>query len=606
MIGAVLLAAATLDRTQVGATREAALAAALYATNWFFVFAHQPYFTTAGRSPLLLHFWSLAVEEQFYLVWPLVLLVALRVLPRRAVPLLVVAGAAASALRMAALYHAGADATRLYYGTDTRIGGLLVGAALAFAWRPWTRGAGGRLRARALDATGVAGALALVALCARLDESRPLLYEGGFALAAVASAAVIASAARPGARAGRLLGNRVLRAVGLRSYSLYLWHWPVLALTRPGLDVPLGGAADLALRVVLMAALTEVSYRCVERPARSGGIGRAWARARRAAATPGPRRAALLAGGTVAGVALAGAVALVAAARPPAPPAYLATAAQSVGDQPAAGARPQLGNTADGASIASAAPEANTPNNANPANEAKRVKDAITPTPTSAAAAELASATTALPPGPTPAAAGPLDAGGEALAAATPGGETPTATATATAAAAATATAAAREGRALASTRRSPVLAIGDSVMLGAAAELTRDLDGVEVDAVEGRQASAALADLRSRAQAGTLAPTVVLQVGDNGVFTRAQFDAIMRLLAGASRVVVVNVRVSQPWEQPNNAMLAAAVADYPNATLLDWHDASADRPDLFWKDGLHLRPEGAAVYAELIAAALQ
>jgi hypothetical protein len=128
----------------------------------------------------------------------------------------------------------------------------------------------------------------------------------------------------------------------------------------------------------------------------------------------------------------------------------------------------------------------------------------------------------------------------------------------------------------------------------------------VEIDAVEGRQASSVVSLLRARQAAGTLPRVVIVHTGDNGTFQRSQFDAIMQALSGVQQVIFVNVRVDRSWESSDNAMIAAAVAAYPNATLVDWHAATANHPELFWDDGIHVKPAGASLYANLIAAAIK
>jgi lysophospholipase L1-like esterase len=139
--------------------------------------------------------------------------------------------------------------------------------------------------------------------------------------------------------------------------------------------------------------------------------------------------------------------------------------------------------------------------------------------------------------------------------------------------------------------------------MLAAAGYLQQDIAGITVDAVVGRQVSAALTVLQTREQAGTLGSVVIVHVGNNGPFTPQQFDDMMRLAGSERRVVVVNDKVPRPWQDSNNAVLAAGVKRYPNAVLLDWYQASAANPNLFWSDGVHLRPEGAQLYAHLLAA---
>jgi hypothetical protein len=151
-----------------------------------------------------------------------------------------------------------------------------------------------------------------------------------------------------------------------------------------------------------------------------------------------------------------------------------------------------------------------------------------------------------------------------------------------------------------------PITAVGDSVMLAAAEDLKRDLKAIDIDAAVGRQAAGILDVLRARHAAGTLGAVVLLQVGNNGLIRQAQMDEMMGLLAEVPTVLLMNLHVAQPWEAPNNAMLAAAADRYSNVTLVDWASASHDRPDLFWDDEVHPRPPGAEVYTALITKELQ
>jgi hypothetical protein len=151
------------------------------------------------------------------------------------------------------------------------------------------------------------------------------------------------------------------------------------------------------------------------------------------------------------------------------------------------------------------------------------------------------------------------------------------------------------------------VSAIGDSVMLGAAATLTQAVPTLDVmDAEVGTQVSTGIEILRARRDAGQLAETVVVHLGNNGTFAPEQFDEVMGVLGDERRVVFVNVRVPRTWEGPNNEVIAAGVQRYPNAVLVDWYAASVGRPGLFWDDGMHLRPKGQKVYADLVSSHLQ
>ncbi len=324
---------------EVARLRSEALAAFGYVTNWYLVLGQQSYFETIGRPSLLQHLWSLAVEEQFYLLWPLLITTAfwgavgiMRWRSHR-VLIAVILGAASSALLMATLYRPDVDPSRIYYGTDTRATALLIGAALAFMWAPgqslWKPGQS-QLPTRwasplLLDAVGLAALGGLAFFCLWLDEAQAFLFWGGFALVALTTAVLIMVVVHPLTHlVSGLLEWRPLRWVGLRSYSIYLWHWPVFMVTRPELDVPISGLPLLALQLGATVVLADLSYRFVETPIRRGALGRAWRALREAR---GARRRRLGAGwaGTV-GIGVAFCVVLglaLAQAQPPDPPSYL-------------------------------------------------------------------------------------------------------------------------------------------------------------------------------------------------------------------------------------------------------------------------------------------
>ena len=272
-----------------------AIASVFYVNNWWYVFADQSYFAFIGRPPLLKHLWSLSVEEQFYLLWPAVVFLLVRRWRRRAVLVTALVLAAASTVVMILLSRASgfpeyADPSRVYFGTDAHAMGLLIGAALACVWRP------GRLRTditaggRAIITTAGFAALAVVlGFFVFTQEFTPFLYQGGgFTILACAVAVLIAAASHPAVRFGSSLGGQPMRYLGQRSYGLYLWHWPVYMVTRPGLDLALDGAALLGLRLAITIGIAELSFRFVEMPIRRGALAR-W-RARRTSATAGRRR----------------------------------------------------------------------------------------------------------------------------------------------------------------------------------------------------------------------------------------------------------------------------------------------------------------------------
>src|SRR5207244_444215 len=250
-----------------------ALATVGYVANWRFIFAKAGYFDTFAVPSPLRHMWSLAVEEQFYLVWPVTALVLLRRF-RSPRALLVVAalGSIASMIAMAMLFHPGRDPSRAYYGTDARAHTILIGVIVAVLLLSRADGAP-RSRSRALEVVGLIGAAFLVWACVMVDGQRAFLYRGGSALVAIATAAVIASVVSTTSPhpLARILALRPLVFVGQISYGLYLWHWPiVLVLTRA--RTGLTGIPLLGVRVLALFAIACLSWSFVEMPIRRGAL----------------------------------------------------------------------------------------------------------------------------------------------------------------------------------------------------------------------------------------------------------------------------------------------------------------------------------------------
>jgi peptidoglycan/LPS O-acetylase OafA/YrhL len=268
LIAVVMVAGAFFDLGQISTLRGQALASMAYVTNWDLILSHQSYFEQFARPSLFRHLWSLAVEEQFYLLWPIAFAFFMTRFGHRRVVIGVIAGAIASSLLMAILFDP-VNPNRVFYGTDTRATPLLIGVALAFFWHPERlKPKTGTLAPIALNAMGAIGLSMVVITFMTVHDYDVSLYHGGFLLLSIWTAMLIAALAHPAASIGRTLGNPGMRWLGLRSYSFYLWHWPVLELTRPGIDVPLHGPVLFALQLGTTLALADLSYRYVEQPFR--------------------------------------------------------------------------------------------------------------------------------------------------------------------------------------------------------------------------------------------------------------------------------------------------------------------------------------------------
>ncbi len=259
---------------EVARTRGDVAAAATYTSNWYLIHADHSYFIDFQRPSPFGHLWSLAIEEQFYLLWPPILLFLWRrVRRRRRIAGTLLAGAALSSGLLAWLFDAG-DPSRIYYGTDTRASGLLIGAALAVLWRPFIEDHLVEKTRRFVDAATIASSGFLVYAFLRFDDLSPFTYRPGLLLVSIATAVLIASCVHPHARVARLYGTRPMRWLGKRSYGVYIWYFPVFALTRPGVDLDLSIGVTFAIRVAVVLTLAALSYRFVEDPIRSGVAGR--------------------------------------------------------------------------------------------------------------------------------------------------------------------------------------------------------------------------------------------------------------------------------------------------------------------------------------------
>lgn len=256
----------------IAETRSDTVAALLYVSNWWQIVHRHSYFMAVERPPLLRHLWSLAVEEQFYLGFPL-LVAALARTARRAIAPLALGIALASACWLAWSFDPQVDLTRVYVGTDTRSSGLLLGAALAaVSARPFSAlPASSWFTSAARELVPCLGLGALLVAFTQLHSQDAILFRGGLVLIDLATCALIIGVVSP-TFVSRVLGVRPLAWLGRRSYGLYLWHWPVFALTRPEQDLELSSGGVLALRLALTFALSEACFRFIETPVRRGTL----------------------------------------------------------------------------------------------------------------------------------------------------------------------------------------------------------------------------------------------------------------------------------------------------------------------------------------------
>jgi peptidoglycan/LPS O-acetylase OafA/YrhL len=246
--------------------------------NWWLVARHQDYFESIGRPPLLQHTWSLAVEAQFYLAWPLILYFILKKFGQKHIPAAALFIAAASGIALLLLSFSldasnASKVSHVYFGTDTHSIGLFLGAALAVSWIPQNFTTSVTKKAQDfIDGVGVAGFIGILAAFLLIDETQPTLYKIAFPLAGICGAAIIMSVVHPASRFAPILQNPVLLWIGERSYAIYLWHWVIFQVTRPSMDLAGQTWALYALRILIVFALSDISLRYIELPIRRGII----------------------------------------------------------------------------------------------------------------------------------------------------------------------------------------------------------------------------------------------------------------------------------------------------------------------------------------------
>ncbi|GMU39527.1 MAG: hypothetical protein AMXMBFR23_03930 [Chloroflexota bacterium] len=597
-IAATFVLFALLGIRSVGTLTAEAAGALGYVANWVFLLRDHSYFETAARPSPFLHFWSLAVEAQFYLVWPLLVAAALRAGGRLTLFLLAISLGSIAVVIGSSLYDPFGDPSRSYYGTDARASGLLIGAALGIVARPGLRSArrvlGGSLRPL-VEVAGWAGLAVLAWLVTRGSEFSPFTYQGGFLVASVATVGVLVAGLHGRNSLSWALSIAPLRWIGLRSYSIYLWHWPVVVLTQPQMSSALQSWNLAVARFAATLILAEISYRLVEHRFRSTRSVAAtdasevwWRRyrpVRRAVRRLPPRLGLAVRSpwAPPASLVVAGLVAIVVAGGLPVRtgPGMAPVTVAGVAGYEFDGERIALefrgaATAAASATPASAATAEPVPTLA-PALPAVGLSPASAPVVTVAPASESTLSSS----GAASSVSGLTDPASAAGFVLPDQGDLPD------------------EAAALPDTIS--VTAIGDSVMVAAVPALAEALPGLYVDAEVGRQFWSAADLIHTLREAGDLGDVVVIHLGSNGPFTDDQFDALMEALDGVRGVVFVNVTVPRRWESDVNDALARRVQGLANVSLADWNAISRDAPDFFAADGVHLTTAGQTAYADLI-----
>jgi peptidoglycan/LPS O-acetylase OafA/YrhL len=608
----------------LGQLRGDVLAGLFYVSNWYQLWVGLGYTSEADFAPLR-HLWSLAVEEQFYLLWPLVMAALLRNRGSRRIAdasRWLFLAAVLISIFVALAYYDGpvgdpeqtpeaywwlgdrpiSKLDFLYISTPTRAAGLLIGAALAMVWRPYAVARGPlRGRGRLVDAVGLIALFGFGIMCWNVylrtpsGTADPFLFQGGMFLAAVLTALVIAAVAHPEARLNRLLGGSVLLWIGTRSYGLYLYHWPIYQAIRDVAGNKLK-LHEFLFAMIVTGLVTEVSYRFIETPIRTG---RFRASLRRIAASPNPVPRRILIGGAATFAVLS----LFAGAT-------LATAEVKQNEVAEALEAGEEFTTSLASGSPAAADDVLRPNPSPfPATTTPRPTTSPSTVPTTIApatssAGDLAATTivetlepTTVPPTTAPPTTIPVVPASTApppppppppptqlgivtdLSTVTPLGVPPT------------------DGGL-------PLVALGDSVMQGAAEKLVAK--GFAVDAVKSRQFSAFLPEMQAIRDNGTFGSVVVVHLGTNGSFPQASLDQMMEMLVDVPVVIFMTGKAARSWVPGNNEKIRHLPANYSNVTVIDWEVLGSQcEGGCFYDDDIHLRPGGQDYYVGVISRVL-
>jgi peptidoglycan/LPS O-acetylase OafA/YrhL len=463
--------------------------------NWHLVALHQDYFATSGRPPLLQHTWSLAVEAQFYAIWPFVLYFIWRKYGKKNVAraALLIALLSGVALFLFSLKVESANSGRIshiYFGSDTHSLGLFLGSALAVSWIPRNLTANITQRAQDfIDGIGLIGLFGLLASFLFINESNATLYRAAFPLAGLFGCATIISLVHPASRFAPILSSKVLMWIGHRSYGIYLWHWVIFQVTRPSVDLAAGSAIALDVaRILLVLALADISLRYIEVPIRRGVV-QTWIRGIKYRGKVIQKRQRIF---------VAFCIALI-----------------------------------SGVTLASGA------------TAWYRNDHAVV----------IVKEDTKL--------------------------EAPVISA-------------ANKG----------IWLTGDSVILGIKNKLAEKKPLALVNARVGRQIWE-LIDVVKADQHLVPDSVVVLDVGNNNAIVREDMVKLMDLLKNQPRIILVNTSVPRAWKDENNKIINEVIQNYPQTTLVDWHEISLNHPEFFAPDGVHLNENGSNVYVAAILEAL-
>lgn len=517
-----------------------------YVYNWYQISHHESYFDKFGNQSPFTHLWSLSIEGQFYLFWPLFILVMIKVFKKKQ-PIIdtILIMVLVSALEMAFMYHAGSDPSRVYYGTDTRMFSILLGAGLAVVWPSTALKEKLRRKPRIiLDVVGLAAFVLVGLMFMKMTGENELVYRGGMFFFSLASMILTAVVVHPGADWGRWLDNPVFRYVGSRSYGIYLYQYPVMIFYEAKVrNIAAHPVLHGVIEVAIIMVISELSYRFLEVPLKRFDYSRTKSVIRefcKPDSRYGWKRA------------FAAVPLLV----------FVLAAAGSFMPQSASAS----GSSNDDSELAKVISSNQKKAAAN--NSGSRKKDSALSSSASSDSSKSSSSSSGN--------GGSDDTSGNAPIALS-----------------------AEEQKKAQSMQ---VTCVGDSVMADASAKMQEIFPNMYVDAKVGRQVAEIIPILQSLASSGKLAQTILISEGTNGPYTDDTMKQVMQI-AGKRHVYWINVFVpTRRWQDQVNQQLKDDARKYSNLTVIDWYSYCKDHPDWFYDDHVHPNPNGLNYFGPFIA----
>lgn len=527
--------------------REEILAATFYISNWYYVFQDHSYFTKFDPPSPLQHMWSLAVEEQFYIVWPLLMLIALKFIHSKGkLAILILLLSFVSAEAMAIMFKPDLDPSRIYFGTDTRAFSILLGAALAVVWpsAKLSSNVTPELK-RTLNIAGVVSLIALILMMMFIQEDGSFLYYGGMYLASAVTAVLIAVIVHPASSIGRLFSFKPLLWIGVRSYGIYIWHFPIIVLLGIAVKTETISGTKIALALVLTLVFSYLSWRFIEDPIRKGEW-RNWIAAIKNKTWSWKWKEQSF-GGRIASISVS---------------CIMIIFLTGMIFQP----KPEAADSANLEKHLQQEHEKITKEQT--AEQKKKAEQkALEKAREEKIAADKAAKEAA------------ADRESQRIAKFNKD---------------------VADAKVLMASKK--VTAIGDSVMLSASSPLTEFLPQISIHAEVGMQVETAIEELRKLEAKKKINDIVLIDLGSNGMFKEKQWEEIYSILGSKRQIYVMTIRVPRSWQDSVNQTVSAAASKHSNVHEIDWYNVTSGKPELFYEDKIHPNIEGGKYFASLVA----